>query len=621
LASAWDDFVTLLKEHPLVLEGIVVVLLFTFVLLLFRRVRLVAEELERRKELGDYVRGLDEFLRGDFRDAIRTLERVLERDPENVEGRIALGDCYREVGDPAEAKKHHHHVHKVFGHELARNFVSLGLDELALRNYDRAVEAFERALQLTPGDPDALGGLARAYAEGGNPVTAAQYLRELYPGGPAPDMSVVHRRDASGRFADAGAAVLREGNVESAVRFFSEALAFQPASIRARTGLVRAAHELGDEERARALIDEHIGALRDLARSGEVLFEPAPLQAAPLPAAESAAPSTSTSSSNSSSTLPAIIEDAAGVVQAVEVRTARYHCTQCGQLERDYVEVCPTCRAVGTIGALPAVEELYTMPLDDFREVVDEVEETSAYVQRLARKASTGDADALQRLLDAGPSVLYEVFTALPGIEARRYLGSCMAALGSETAREVRQCHAARGVQAGGGGVQAHDEFAAGYYLSLSSADAESFLVSLGEARDGAVSGALADPRLGGEVRDRACAFLRERGAHTLVAVVEALAASQDPSGIDRAATLVGAWGDAAGEAIEKRYLQATLLGRLFRGRRGFRRRAAADILARSGLKRASEALARAAAHEKDADLRAHYVRAKERAEQKGGKS
>jgi len=582
LASAWDDFVTLLKEHPLVLEGIVVVLLFTFVLLLFRRVRLVAEELERRKELGDYVRGLDEFLRGDFRDAIRTLERVLERDPENVEGRIALGDCYREVGDPAEAKKHHHHVHKVFGHELARNFVSLGLDELALRNYDRAVEAFERALQLTPGDPDALGGLARAYAEGGNPVTAAQYLRELYPGGPAPDMSVVHRRDASGRFADAGAAVLREGNVESAVRFFSEALAFQPASIRARTGLVRAAHELGDEERARALIDEHIGALRDLARSGEVLFEPAPLQAAPLPAAESAAPSTSTSSSNSSSTLPAIIEDAAGVVQAVEVRTARYHCTQCGQLERDYVEVCPTCRAVGTIGALPAVEELYTMPLDDFREVVDEVEETSAYVQRLARKASTGDADALQRLLDAGPSVLYEVFTALPGIEARRYLGSCMAALGSETAREVRQCHAARGVQAGGGGVQAH---------------------------------------VGGEVRDRACAFLRERGAHTLVAVVEALAASQDPSGIDRAATLVGAWGDAAGEAIEKRYLQATLLGRLFRGRRGFRRRAAADILARSGLKRASEALARAAAHEKDADLRAHYVRAKERAEQKGGKS
>jgi len=127
---SWDDAIRLLRE-PWFLKTLAAAVLFFGVLLFTRRLRRVAAELERRKALADYVRGLDEFLRGDFRAAIDTLERVLERDPENVEARIALGDCYRETGDAAEAKKHHHHVHRVFGNELARNFLSLGKDELA----------------------------------------------------------------------------------------------------------------------------------------------------------------------------------------------------------------------------------------------------------------------------------------------------------------------------------------------------------------------------------------------------------------------------------------------------------------------------------------------------------
>jgi len=46
------------------------------------------------------------------------------------------------------------------------------------------------------------------------------------------------------------------------------------------------------------------------------------------------------------------------------------------------------------------------------------------------------------------------------------------------------------------------------------------------------------------------------------------------------------------------------------------RRRACADILARTGLKSAADALGRAAAKEKDPDLRAHYAACKERADQ-----
>ena len=92
LAISGDDLVRLLQE-PWFLKGVAAVLLFGGALLLTRGLRRVASELERRRALADYVRGLDEFLRGDFREAIATLERVLERDPENVEARIALGDC------------------------------------------------------------------------------------------------------------------------------------------------------------------------------------------------------------------------------------------------------------------------------------------------------------------------------------------------------------------------------------------------------------------------------------------------------------------------------------------------------------------------------------------------
>ena len=80
-----------------------------------------------------------------------------------------------------------------------------------------------------------------------------------------------------------------------------------------------------------------------------------------------------------------------------------------------------------------------------------------------------------------------------------------------------------------------------------------------------------------------------------------------------RAATLIC---DSEGVAeLERRYLQAKLLGKLFGARQG-RRRAAADILAATRLPEAAAALGRAAAREKDDALRSHYAAAKSRAEQ-----
>jgi len=614
LAFSWTDVRGFLT-NPLALEGIFAVALFIGAVLAFRRLRLVAEELERRKALGDYVRGLDEFLRGDYRQAIATLEQVLAGDPENVEARIALGDCYREVGDAAEAKKHHHHVHKVFGHDLARNFVSLGRDELQLRNHERAVEAFEQALRLSPRDPDALAGMARAYAEDGNAVEAAACLRRLYPDGPRQGLGNKERREASKRFAEAAQGTLQDGDAEGAVAFFTEALAFEPRSIRARTGLVRAAHALGDPERARRLVEEHVAELKRLAASDDVLFEPAaPRPAAPdLAGAASPSGDASKASSNPSPYLPARVEDMGAVLAQVETRTARYACAQCGALLLDYAERCATCGAVGRVEALPELGSLYLMPVADFQAAVDEVEESAAFVQTLARRAAAGDDAAVTRLLARGAAALYDVFAALPGIVERRYLGVRLAELGSPAALEVRQCHVARG---GGAGVSArpHDEFAAAFYLALPADDAETFLRTLGEAHDGAIAGVVADPRVPDAVRDAATARLRGRGG-ALVPLVDAIAASGD--GADRAASIVRSLGPDAIDTLERRFLTGSILTRILGGQRGSRCRAVADILAATGLPAAVEVLARAAAREKDPALRAHYLAARARAEGK----
>lgn len=617
LAAFPDDLRDLLAS-PLAIEGLLALALFVGAILAFRRLRAVAEELERRKSLGDYVRGLDEFLRGDYRQAIATLEAVLAGDPENVEARIALGDCYREIGDAAEAKKHHHHVHKVFGHELARNFGSLGLDELQLRNHERAVEAFESALRLSPRDPVALAGLARAYAEAGDAAEAAACLRRLHPGGPSADLGGKERREASKRFAEAGQAAMDGGDAEDAVRFYTEALAFEPRSVRARTGLVRAAHGLGDPDRARRLVEEHVAELKRLSADDTVLFEPAaPRRAAPPSGDEAKAGQAALAGGGDAappaSFLPARIEEVGAVVVQMERKTARYACAQCGALHLDYAERCPACGAVGRVEALPEVGSLYLMPIANFHEAVDEVEESAAFVQALARKAAAGDEAAVKRLLARGPAALYDVFAALPAIAERRYLGARLAELGPPAALEVRQCHAARG-GASGGAARPHDEFTAAFYLALPAADGEVFLRTLGEAHDSAVAGVLADPRVPEAARAAAAERLRGRGG-ALVPLVEAVAASGD--GAARAAAIVRDLGPEAVDAVERRFLTGSLLTRILGGQRGSRRRAVADILAATGLDAAAQVLARAAAREKDPALRAHYLAAKERAEAK----
>ena len=58
IAASGEDLAQLLQE-PWLLQGFAAVLLFVLALILTRGLRRVARELERRKALADYVRGLE----------------------------------------------------------------------------------------------------------------------------------------------------------------------------------------------------------------------------------------------------------------------------------------------------------------------------------------------------------------------------------------------------------------------------------------------------------------------------------------------------------------------------------------------------------------------------------
>ncbi len=619
----WNDITTAMRD-PLVLQATLSVAVFIVLLVLFRRIQRAGAELERRKLLKDYVRGLDEYLRGDHNEAIETLHRVLEEDPANIEARIAIGDCYRESGDPAEAKKHHHEVAHVFQSEMPRNYLSLGLDDLALGHHEQAVESFEKASQEEAQRADALAGMAQAYVAAGYPVEAAEALRRLYPEGPAESLNARGRRDAAQRFAEAGRTQLDKDQVEDAVLFFTEALAFDPRNLRARTGIVRAAQQLGDPERAKDLVEKHLASLRDLAADESVLFEPgaAPVPAGGADAVESRATSATVllaagddgaDGADATSYLPSVAADVGGVVAAVERKTARYECAECGALLRDYDDHCPACGTLGRIQSMESMRAAYTAPIRDFKGAVDEVEENAAYVQSLAVRVSDGDDAAMQKLQAIGPSSIYEVFAVIGSVANPRLFGERVSALGEVALPELRRCHAERSGSMLGPG-RAADDFLASFALAF---DQDPQL--LGQAGDRALAAVLADSALKPDIRDRAQTRLQTRGIGALAALVDALTAQNDPGALQRGAVVLAQWGPGTGIEIEKSYLESSLFGRLLKDRSGERRRLCADLLAASGLPEAVDVLDRAVAREKDAGLRSYYLRAKERAGAAGG--
>ncbi len=450
-------------REPLAVEAFFAVVLLFLLFLLVRSLKGVAARISRRRALAQFVAGVDLFFKGEYGEAREALARVLESDPENVEARILLGDACREMGDVAEAHKHHYQVAEVFGHDLPRNRLSLGRDLLRMGKAAEAIPHLRRALEYDVGNGSVRELLLEASLEAGRLAEAVDLARGVEEEARGADRERA-RRVRARVSATAGRRLLEEGRFREAAGLLRAALRLNPTLVAPRLDLVRAAY-LGAT--ARAAEKELAGQLREMARlAGEpgVVFEPpapgaagpgrgaaeapevapkrlpggAPAAALPAPGgdpgrlparADGAAPPTARPSPGDQIPEARPSVDAGALVRVLLPREGRYVCARCGRAEIRFRETCPEC---GGFGTLAAADDTSLVPVADMEAVFDEIVENRAFVRSLVRRAARGDPEAADRLAAVGPRAVSGIFRELMRVEDNVPLVRVLTRLGPE---------------------------------------------------------------------------------------------------------------------------------------------------------------------------------------------
>lgn len=461
-ATLGERFVQVLTD-PAALELLVLVALTVLLLLAFRRLGRLARELSKRRELREYVKGLSHLVNGEYASAVKYLARVVERDPEHTDARVALGDAYWQLGDAAEAHRHHYHVDQVYGRPSPRVSLSLGRDLAALGRAEEAVDHLARALHGEVEEKPARELLVETLAALGREGEAVAHVK-----GPAelthPQIGRLH---AAAGFRALGAGREREG-----VRHLQRALEFHPGLLAPRMALVGRRWLGGDAAGAWHAFRSHLGKVQQLAREGVVLETGAPsgglrrvLEAErpgevgpALPEGDEEAPSLKALPASvevaepGGGTLPAATDaartprdvlelggdpaagdlaakDLGAMLEAVADRRARYRCRRCGAASARFEERCHRC---GHFGALEPVQAARVRTGREIAEVIDEIEENRHYIARLVERLVAGDGTAAARLMRIGPKAIPEVFQRMMEVSDNRPLIAFLKQLGPE---------------------------------------------------------------------------------------------------------------------------------------------------------------------------------------------
>ncbi len=448
-----------LLRDPLALEIALVSLVVLVAFFLLRRLSVFARELEKRRSLREYVQGLDLYFRGEYREAIVCLEKVLENDPENIEARICLGDCHREEGDYAEAHKHHFHVYKVFGRASTRNFWSLARDLHAQGQFRQAEEYLEKVLSdesrslegwsLMRDCQLSRGALEEALA------TQRRILRVELDGSQRQ-----HETERLGAILVAlGRDAASRGASDTAERYFEEAMEVVPGLVEARARRVDLAGEQGDEARRRAL-GEQLVELKKLGDAGRQLDGGARSSELIGEKDESSKPKISTDAALPLVAGPRLLtlgtRRSRALAEPIDrrrpVRLETHHpifaeaspreyarsilgheitcrCSECGTNFARWSEECSECGGVGTITSR---EEFYFDRVADLGGILDEIEENDRYVRALVDDLGSGDVSAREKLLEIGPRIADIVFDRLPQASQAELLVDLLISLGPD---------------------------------------------------------------------------------------------------------------------------------------------------------------------------------------------
>lgn len=144
---------------------------------------------------------------GQAQKALEVLRKIADLDPNNTDIRLKLAEGYLRENFKAEATE---------------AFVEAGTRLQARCQYERAIEAFSRALTVMQGDRAALNGLASTYITMGMPDEAADIL----------ERAVAEQPDNAELLSILAQAYIRMSNAESAERATADLIALEPSSYR-----------------------------------------------------------------------------------------------------------------------------------------------------------------------------------------------------------------------------------------------------------------------------------------------------------------------------------------------------------------------------------------------------
>ncbi len=457
--SLGDRFLEALQD-PAALELFVLVVLGVLLVFTFKRMGRVARELGKRRELREYVRGLGHLVNCEYSAAVKYLSRVVERDPEHTDARIALGEAHYALGDGAEAHRHHYHVEQVFKKSSPRVSLCLGRDLVLLGRGEEAVQHLQRALRGEVEADAARELLVETLTDLGREREAIPFVK-----GPAeltsPQIGRLH--------AAAGFRALEKGRDREGVRHLNRALDSNPGLLAPRMALVGRRWVEGDRTAAWEAFRSHLEAVHRLAREGGVLETAAPSEGlksvfdrqrgsendheALPPASDTVkalpeAPSSAVAERDAEADLqatppggtmilgpeeetadPKAVEDLGAMVDVILDHRAAYRCSRCGTAHVRFEDRCGVCGAFGTY---QAVHEAPVRTGQKIAEAIDEIEENRYYIGRLVERLVAGEVEAEATLLRLGPKAIPEVFQRMMEVSDNRPLIAFLRKLGPD---------------------------------------------------------------------------------------------------------------------------------------------------------------------------------------------
>ncbi len=350
--------------------GVVEVLLAVFVvaalLLAWWRLARLVQGAQRRSALRDYLLGVEQALQGDHEGARKRLSSVLAEDPENHYARLLLGKVLTELGEPAQAHKHHLYLQKAFGIDSAENELLLAQSLLAAGQVHEAADVAERALANLPVRADAWEFVFRTRLRSSDFAAAARAGRRLLSIAGGPSARPLLAREVARAAANAGLRALDAGDVAGARAALQTTKALAPQA----EGVALLSARLQAEENG---ID---GATAQLLDEGE-------RDARALPLVPVGKRLLAVRSANQG--------DGGGGGAAQLLMTTGWYCGACGHGTEQPGERCTSCGAEGVIRQRePELVAEVNSPM----QWMDAIDENESHVRRLVQEALGDDRAA-----------------------------------------------------------------------------------------------------------------------------------------------------------------------------------------------------------------------------------